>query len=167
MRIYLDNVIASGRIRGDLEPPEMAAVRQLDQQAANGKLEVLTARESWREQERTKDPAVRNALGQSRGDVPVVQDDHRVLGFSTLTAQYGGFIANPLVSDIVDETLFTELKKSGLKDADARHLMYAVCNQCDRFVTLDPDFIDRRDDLETLSRGLRIVKPSELVTELH
>src|SRR2546422_8912912 len=90
MRIYLDNVIASGRIRSDLEPTEMAAVRQLDQQAADGKLEILTSRESWREQERTKDPAVCNALGQSRGDVPVVQDDHRVLGFSTLTDQYGG-----------------------------------------------------------------------------
>ena len=78
----------------------------------------------------------------------------------------GGFITNPLVTDIVDDALFAALNAQGLRDAAARHLMYAVCNACDRFVTLDPDFLDRRDALEAQCRGLRIVKPSELVTEL-
>jgi len=166
MRIYLDNVIASGRVRGDLEPTEMVAVKQMDQLPANCQLEILTSRETWREQERTKNPITRSELAQSKKDVPVYQEDHRVLGTSTVIDQYGGFITNPLVSDIIDENLFNQFKQIGLKDADARHLMYAVGSQCNRFVTLDPDFLDRRNDLEPLCHGLRIVKPSELISEL-
>jgi hypothetical protein len=45
-------------------------------------------------------------------------------------------------------------------------LMYAVHNRCDRFVTTDPHFLDRRPELEKSCHGLRIVKPTELVSEL-
>ncbi len=78
----------------------------------------------------------------------------------------GGFISNPLVTDIIDEQLFARLKAAGLKDADARHLMYAAANGCDRFVTLDPDFLNGREVLQAHCQGLRIVRPSELVAEL-
>jgi hypothetical protein len=46
--------------------------------------------------------------------------------------------------------------------------MYAAHpdNACDWFVTTDPDFTDRRAQLENLCPGLRIVTPSELVIEL-
>jgi hypothetical protein len=44
--------------------------------------------------------------------------------------------------------------------------MYAVHNRCDRFVTTDPHFLDRRATLEGSCRGLRIVRPSELSNEL-
>ena len=44
--------------------------------------------------------------------------------------------------------------------------MYAVANDCDRFITTDPDFLTRRADLEARSGHLRILKPSELVAEL-
>jgi predicted nucleic acid-binding protein len=166
MKVYLDNVIVSGLTRSDLQPLEMGAVGCLCQEAAKGMLTILTSRESWREQERTNDPAVRKVLKDSRGDIRVIQDDHRVLGFSNQSDQYGGFIAYPLISDIVDEALFADLKKGGLKDPDARHLMYVICDHCDIFATLDPDFIGRRKDLESMCRGLRILKPSELWAEL-
>jgi predicted nucleic acid-binding protein len=74
---------------------------------------------------------------------------------------------SPMVSDIVDEALFADLKAMGLpNDSDARHLMYAVENKCDRFVTLDPDFLDRRDALHVRCPTIRIVRPSELAAEL-
>jgi hypothetical protein len=57
---------------------------------------------------------------------------------------------------MVDEQLFASLKTAGLKDADARHFMYAVHNGCDRFVTTDPDFLDRRTQLQALGRGILI-----------
>jgi predicted nucleic acid-binding protein len=83
----------------------------------------------------------------------------------------GGFIANVGVSDVVDEPLFEQLKNAGLasgkpsrRDSDALHLMYAVHHHCDWFVTLDSDFTT---ELEPLCRGLRIVRPSELVAELE
>ena len=163
MKVYLDNVIVSGRIRSDLEPTELAAVQRLEQPPYRDELQIVTSRESWREQERTHDPRIRAALRHGQADVPVVQNDHAVLGFSQSQDQYGGFVANPLVTDIVDESLFAILRAEGLDSEDARHLMYAVCNGCQRFVTLDPDFLGRRAQLETRCRGLRILKPTELV----
>jgi hypothetical protein len=68
--------------------------------------------------------------------------------------------------DIIDDALFKSLTAAGLKDADARHLMYAACNGCDRFVTVDPDFTDRKPQLEALCPDLKIVTPSELAAVL-
>jgi hypothetical protein len=176
MKVYLDNNIVSGMTRCDLPLVEMGAVWCLRREEDKGMLALVTSRQSWREQARTRDAAVRKALEDSRGDVKVVHDDHCVLGFSNQADQYGGFIANPLVSDAVDETLFADLKKvifPGLKvlkerdRSDVLHLVNAVCNHCDFFVTHDiKHFIDRRKDLESMCRGLRIVKPSELWAEL-
>jgi len=74
---------------------------------------------------------------------------------------------NPIVTEIVDEPLFSDLKKVGISDADARHLMYAVHNKCDRFVTLDTrDLLPKRSAVVPLCRGMKIVTPSELVAEL-
>jgi len=166
MKVYLDNVIVSGLVRSDLEPTEQAAVRKLMHQPFRDQIEVVTSRESWREQERTTDSDVRDELRRHRGDIDVVQEDHRLLGFSYLQDQYGGFIANPLVTDVVDEALFSALGGIGLKHGDARHLMNAACNGCHRFVTTDPDFLVKRDELQALCGDLRIVKPSELFNEL-
>ena len=78
----------------------------------------------------------------------------------------GTIAVTPIITDIVDEALFADLKGIGLNDSDAKHLMYAFKNACDRFVTLDPDFLDRRASLEARCQALRIVTPSELAAEL-
>jgi hypothetical protein len=168
MRAYLDNVAASGRVLGDLVPvAEMAAVRDIEHAAAARLLKMVTSRESWREQERTKDPDKRARLEAARGEVSAVAHDHVMLGSSSVFGQYGTTAVNPMLTDIVDEALFADLKSFGLEDADARHLMYAVVNACDRFITLDPDFLDRRSALHARCSSIRIVRPSELVTELR
>src|SRR5439155_14653236 len=51
--------------------------------------------------------------------------------------RFGTVSTNPMVTEIIDERLFSDLKKAGISDSDARHLMYAIHNKCDRFVTLD------------------------------
>jgi predicted nucleic acid-binding protein len=79
-----------------------------------------------------------------------------------------------LVGDVVDRPLYEEILAAGLKkdrgrserQSDALHLMYAVHDQCEWFVTLDPDFHDIRAKLEPLCRGLRIVTPGELEADL-
>ena len=166
MRAYLDNVAASGRILGDLEV-EMKALQEIERAQSSKKVKLVTSRESWREQERTRDPERRTRLEASRDEVSAVANDHVVLGFSNVMGPYGTVAANPIVSDVVDDALFADLKKIGLRDADARHLMYAVVNTCDRFVTLDRDFLDRREALEARCQTIRIVKPSELAAELR
>ena len=166
MRVYLDNVAASGRVIGDLDPAEMEALRRIERAHSDGILKMVTSRESWREQERTKDPIKRATLEAARGDVSVVASDHKLLGFSHLYGPFGTLAATPMITDIVDEALFADLKGIGLDDSDARHLMYAVTNTCDCFLTVDPDFLDRRASLEARCQSLRIVSPSELAAEL-
>jgi predicted nucleic acid-binding protein len=169
MKVYLDNVIVSGRVRGDLHPPEeMAAVHALAKADEKSQIEIYTSRWSWAEQDRTRDDFLRVKLKESRGEIEVVADDHRVLGFwNQEDPRFGTVSTNPMVTEIVDERLFSDLKKAGLLEGDARHLMYAIHNKCDRFVTLDTrDLLPKRSHVAPLCRGTKIVTPSELAAEL-
>ncbi len=169
MKVYLDTVICSGLARHDLRPREqMSATLALVAAGARGEVNLVTSVESWREQEKTKDPELRATLTASREDVPPVRQDHTVLGFACCSDHLGGFVTNPLVSDLVDETLFAKLTTLGVPDADARHVMYAVHNRCCRFVTLDTrDLLPMRSRIEAICTELRIVTPLQLAMELN
>jgi hypothetical protein len=67
----------------------------------------------------------------------------------------------------VDEVMLAELMAAGLKSGDARHLMYALCNGCVRFVTTDRDFLNRRLAIEAAYPKIRIMKPSETLEEME
>jgi hypothetical protein len=167
MRVYLDNVIVSGRVRGDLRSDQMTAVQKLVAADKAGQINFVTSKETEREQNRTTDPAIRSKLQADRSNVPLVEKQDRLLSFHFQQDQLGGFVTYPLISDIVDEELFANLRKEGLEEADARHLMYAISNGCDRFITTDPHFIDRRERLKALCGSLIIQAPSELAAELN
>jgi len=124
MRVYLDNVAASGRVVGDLTPAEeMEALRRIESAHSAGIIKIVTSRESWREQERTTNPVKRAKLEAARSEVSVVANDHVVLGFfSPLTNRYGSVVIAPIITDIVDEALFADLRGLGLDDSDAKHL---------------------------------------------
>ena len=84
-------------------PGRTAAVDRIDKFHAEGRIKVVTSRETTREQLRTVDPIVRSALAEHADDISMVQGDHRVLGFSNLDYGALGFISYPLVTDIVNE----------------------------------------------------------------
>jgi hypothetical protein len=146
----------------------MNAVRVLENAEREGEIKIVTSRETHREHERTNDPTLRSQLVQPQDDTPVVPKDHTLLGIHNQMDHLGTGCVTPMLTEIVDGPLFDSLIAAGLKKADARHLMYAAHpdNACDWFVTTDPDFTDRRAQLENLCPGLRIVTPSELVVEL-
>jgi hypothetical protein len=112
---------------------------------------------------------MRAAFVARRDEVSVVQADHRLLGFNHQDLGRYGFIASPIISDIVDDELFTNLKAAGLKDDDdAKHIMYAAKNDCHYFVTLDTkDLLGYRDAIEAVCPGIRIVRPSEFIAEFE
>ncbi len=169
LRVYLDNVAACGRVLGDLRPDvEQTAIEAIERAHSAGRIKRVTSRESWREQGRTNDPETRAQLEAARDEVSVVQSDHRVLGSNRTDGLYGygTSVVYPLVTDIPDPVLFADLKVMGLEDSDAKHLMYAAINGCERFVTLDRGFLDRRAALEARCPSLRIVTPSQMANEL-
>jgi hypothetical protein len=157
-RVYLDNVITSGWVLKDLKPTEeMQAVERLYALHDAGVIKRVTSKMSGIEQARTTDLQKRAALAANANLVSVVQNDHRLLGFANLDYGARGFISYPLIDDIVDPALFDQLtKNAGLKDADAKHVMYAVANDCHYFVTLDTrDLLTRRSASNRSARNSR------------
>jgi hypothetical protein len=168
MRVYYDNVVASGLVTGRLWPEaERDALAEVEEHHRRGTIKRATSRESWREQDRTRDVERRSRLHDARHLVSVVQADHRVLGFDSIEGPLGTVATTPIVTDLVDEELFNDLASLGLQAADARHFMYAASNACVRFVTVDSDFLHRKQALESRVPGLQVVRPSELATELR
>jgi hypothetical protein len=168
-RVYLDNVITSGWVLKDLKPQEeMEAVERLYALHDAGIIKRVTSKISAIEQARTTDVQKRAALAARADLVSVVQNDHRLLGFASLDYGARGFISYPLIDDIVDPALFEYLTKhAGLKDADAKHVMYAVTNDCDYFVTLDTrDLLPRRSAIESICPRLRLMTPTEAVAAI-
>jgi hypothetical protein len=166
MKAYCDNVIVSGSARGDLPPEEMAATRRLLAADRDGRLELVTSRFTRDEQGRARLSSVRFQLDRDWPNWALVESETRLCGFHTASNQCGGFTAAPMMNEIVDDSLFASLR-TVLPDADSRHLMYAVYNGCDYFITLDTkDILPNRVALERTCGGLRIMRPSELASLL-
>ena len=166
MPIYFDNDVASTVSRRDRDASDLAAVDKLLELGRSHAISIATSRQSTREMERAP-AAHQRQLKSGLGEMAITPDDHRVLGSHTLTDLYGGCICNPLVTDIVDEGLYSKLRGAGLKDDDAKHLMYASHNHCDRFLTWDRNFLSRRSTLRALCPSLQIQAPNEFVREME
>ncbi|MDP2682053.1 MAG: hypothetical protein Q8P28_04480 [Deltaproteobacteria bacterium] len=165
LKVYLDNNVASAISRRDMDKAELEAIDQLLEAKRSVNLDLGTSCQSLREMERA--PSNHRAkLKTGLSEVAEVEDDHKVLGFHTQTDQYGGCITNPLVTDIVNDKLYSDLLASGLKDDDAKHLMYAVHNGYQRFLTCDGGILSRKTTLGKICPLIRIQKPSELIKEL-
>jgi hypothetical protein len=97
-----------------------------------------------------------------------VAQDHRLLGFSHQDLGQLGFIASPIVTDVVDEAVFEKLRAIGLTEKDAFHVMCAIAGDCEVFVTVDTrDILPRRVVLEGLCPQIKIRRPTELLLDLR
>ena len=164
IKVYLDNDVASGISNRDLDKAEQDAIDQLLNWQHSGKIEVGTSRQAIREMERA--PFQYQAkLKTGISNLGLAENDHRVLGFNMQTDQYG-CISSPLVTDVVDEQLYADLLKAGLETDDAKHLMYAVYNSYQQFLTCDKGILKHRIDLKKCCPSIQIQKPSELVVKL-
>jgi predicted nucleic acid-binding protein len=65
--------------------------------------------------------------------------------------------------------LFAKLKAAGLNDDDdAKHVMYAIANKCQFFVTTDEnDLFPKKAALEAVCPAIRILKPSEFISHMQ
>ena len=159
----LDHCVVSGMASGDLGIVEMSAIQSLKKAVDDGRLQIATSQEvgANRGERRT-----RSAQGWSRRDLSRLSKKMKNFSECTVTEIGSPGLAIHYSPSMWIFELFENLKKAGLKEADARHLMYAVHNKCDRFVTTDRDFLRRRSQLTSLCGNTRIVRPSELAAEL-
>lgn len=103
-------------------------------------------------------------------DLDRVPNDHKVLGFFELSDPYGGFISNPIVTDIPDPSLFTSWRSEGLDNNDAQHVLYAALNGMTFFITCDKKILHRKNQIESLlasvSGTMVIRNPCEVCADL-
>lgn len=169
VRIYYDTNITSGRILRDLKPdPEMEALDALEKLHAAGTLKRVSSKWFRIEQARAKDPTKRAVLEAQDHEMSCVQQDHRLLGFSHQDLGQLGFIASPIITDIVDDAVFEKLRAAGLAETDAFHVMCAITGNCDVFVTVDTkDILPKRAAVEASCPQILIRRPTELLADLR
>jgi len=147
---------------------EAAATSRLLHYHRSGKITMQRSNVALRELEETGNPTQRDNLRRDFLELVPIAKDEKVLGFDNLqTDPYGGFVTNPIVSDVQDEPLAERLQASGLPKRDAQHLAQAISNQADVFLTRDErHFINRRETLEKQFK-IKIRRPSELLLEIE
>jgi len=168
-RVYYDNVIACALVRRDIPAEEMSAVDVLEQWCADRRIVRVTSKWSRLEQARTPHAEDRAKFAANADAVPLVPNDHRLLGIHN--HQFGLYDSfnSPMITDIVDQPLHDLLRTIITKDDDdVMHLMYAQSNHCDYFVTYDLEHIvKKRKAIESACSGLHVVRPLELVAKLR
>jgi predicted nucleic acid-binding protein len=163
---YLDNNVVC-YIGNDNLPQESQSLDDLLDLSARGSIRLITSKLARDEMERcSKREHVRlpirifNLLEKG----PFIED-HTVLGFANQDGLRGTVCSYPLVAD---DPLSRELQQIGLDRMDAHHVMLAIRNNCDFFVTCDQRSILRhRKSIEAHQPSIRLLKPSELVKLLR
>ncbi len=85
---------------------EAAAIFHLLDYHRSGKLTMQRSNVGLRELEKTRNPVQRDSLRREFLELVQITNDEKVLGFDNLqTDPFGGFVTNPLVSDVQDERL--------------------------------------------------------------
>lgn len=162
--LYLDNNLVSAIIQDDQNDAEMDALIWLLEQRKAGMMQVVTSEVSRREIERLKGDTRRpvQMVYSLIDDVPFVED-HRLLGFHSQWGRLGGTVL-PLIED---HPVSSKLRQIGLDRTDAHHVMLAILEECDFFLTCDKKTIlAYRREVEA-EFPIRFLRPSELVAEVR
>jgi predicted nucleic acid-binding protein len=168
--VYFDTSIVSAIAKNDTPAETAPIVRILEADAAD-KLRLFTS-------DVTKEEIDRYQSG-SKPDIHDFKPTMQAIYLLMRKANYvkrleplPNIISNTRTSRIFlpptqDDPLWVELKKLGLKDLDAHHLMVAVKHGCHVFLTTDGDFLDnptRKATIET-RYSIRLRRPSEFAVE--
>lgn len=164
-KAYLDNNVVCGITKDDLPVGEPEALTDLLRLHSERKISVVTSEITRREMEtwRGKNRPAAERVFYLLEKVEFIQD-HTVHGFANQEGPMGTVCSYPIVSD---DPASRELRDIGLDRTDAHHVMLAVHNGCDYFITCDTKSILKyRPDVEAKYPKIKLRKPSELVAEL-
>jgi predicted nucleic acid-binding protein len=161
MKVYLDTNVASSLARGD-NLAEKESLRAILQAFKKDRVQLVTS------------PVMKSEIDQCTGphrqqietiyfllkDVPLVVEE-RHTGFHSSWHDELGATSDPAYdTDIV----WAELRKIGLDHIDAYHVMLAIRDKCDVFLTCDEaTILNRRQEIELAFAPIQLMKPSDLV----
>lgn len=161
---YLDNDVICGIAKKDLRAEEDAEMRWLLKLQCRARIRLATSEVAKRE--------LGKWHGEKRPDAEVVYEglqkvkyveDHMLIGFNNQSSSQGGWSFPMMEDDPVARALWD----LGLTRTDSHHLMLAVREQCDFFVTCDRrTILSRRSSIEAAFLGIRLMLPSELRSEM-
>jgi hypothetical protein len=165
--VYLDNMIVCAITERDLRADKQESLDELVViEKRRDTIRFQVSYEAQREVERTRDEEKKKRLKAGISQIDNVQENSRLLGFNAQDLGRYGFISSPLMSDVLDPTIFAQLTAFGFKKSDSIHFVNAVSNKCAVFLTTDTRFMTYRSDLESHYRQIIIRKPSELLSDL-
>jgi len=174
MKVYCDTNTLAPNIRDPACLPELEALKRLRALQEAGAVVLLRSRAVLAELEKTPTPEQREKLRADYELLEHILKDEKLLGFNTQYDQYGGFISSPMVADVQDEKLCSEIyEKVKQRDPaalwDARHIAQAISNGCDVFLTRDISTIIKPIGqwLERQFPPLKVRLPSQLVAEIE
>ncbi len=160
MKIYLDTNIVSALAKGDT-PRESAALQDVLRMYQDRTVELATSELTLQEigKYRGLGLATMETIYTHLERVPFVER-YAIRGFHSQSDQLGGFVSYPLLEDDAD---WQQLRGIGLDETDAHHVMLAVRNECDVFLTCDERSIIRYRSAVELAFPIEVSKPSEWI----
>lgn len=162
MKIYCDTDTLFSNVRE--APTERAALERLLVDHRAGKIVMCCSQVNRLEVANTKEQETRDKLEADYMALDPVAKEESVSGFQIIPGPTGSFTSDP-VSDL-NSPVYKECRTRGLRERDTLHILRAVENACDVFLTRDGGIRRRRDWLEKRFSGLKIRLPSQLVAEL-
>jgi len=165
-RVYCDTNTLRHNIEKD--PKEKKAFDSLLNYESQGRIVMIGSKGILRETEKTPDDQQKKGLRQDYDQLKAVANDEKILGHQSQPDPYRGHSAQPFVSDVQDETIFSKLLGFGVGRSDAQLLTQAICNDCHVFLTRDKKSIIRphRHKIEACF-PIRVMTPLELVRLLR
>jgi hypothetical protein len=166
LKVLCDTDALFPNIRDEKSEGQRQALKKLLEMRAAGHLVLLRSEVNRVEISNTKNKEQRDKLEAAYMALDPVHKEENVSNFSLIPGPTGSFILNP-ASDL-DPAAYQDCRARGLSDRDTLHILRAVENACDVFLTRDVKTIIRphRDWLQQRFSGLKIRLPSELVAEL-
>jgi hypothetical protein len=165
MTIYPDTNLLKPYIKQDVK--EEQACEQLEPYVKTGQITIVGSNASRRDFAGPQHDPSRSVLETSVDELGSLTADHKFLGLFSSTDPYGGFCVGPLVSDIPDDRVHSQLLSFGLHNEDAKLLTVALHNRCDVFLTRDQHSILKHRGKIEAHFTILVMKPSELLKRLE
>jgi len=157
--IYLDNDVFSAIAKADMPHAVMNAISTIVDLHIDKTIKLTTSKVTLREFTNYNGPhkAAMKLIYDQLQKVDFIED-HEVKGFNWQWDRTGG-VANP---EVADHPVAAELRSILAARIDAHHLMIAIEEQCEVFLTCDCGILHNANEIQA-KFGIKVLKPQDYI----